>query len=70
MNCLKINNRDPIEYLSGKGLLRKVSVPCKYIYFFLAFIYICSFSWFIFMFITKFVCFTVCMTLLRYFLFA
>jgi len=40
MNCLKINNRDPIEYLSGKGLLRKVSVPCKYIYFFLAFIYI------------------------------
>lgn len=38
MNYLKINNREPVEYLGGKGLL-KVSAPCKYIFLFLAYIY-------------------------------
>jgi hypothetical protein len=40
MNCLKINDRETIEYLSGQGLLKKFSAPSKYFCLFLAYIYL------------------------------
>jgi hypothetical protein len=40
MKCLKTNACEPIEMLSGKGLLKKVYASCKYFSLFLPHIFV------------------------------